>query len=72
MGKVMVFDHPLIQHKVTMMRMKDVVDEVKARKCTAKVIIGGACINKSFMDEIGADGYSEDAADCVKLVQSLI
>lgn len=56
----------------TMMRMKDVVDEVKARKCTAKVIIGGACINKSFMDEIGADGYSEDAADCVKLVQSLI
>ena len=55
----------------TMMRMADVVEEAKARGCTAKIIIGGACITESFKDEIGADGYSEDAAGCVKLVQSL-
>jgi len=56
----------------TMMKMKDVVEECKAKGCKAKVIIGGACINESFKDEIGADGYSEDAASCVKLVQSLV
>lgn len=56
----------------TMMRMADVVEEAKARGCTSKIIIGGACITESFKDEIGADGYSEDAAGCVKLVQSLV
>ena len=55
----------------TMMKMKDVVDEAKARHCSAKIIIGGACITESFRDEIGADGYSEDAAGCVKLVQKM-
>ena len=56
----------------TMMRMKDVVDYVKEEKMNVKVIIGGAVITQSFADEIGADGYSEDAADCVKLVQRLM
>ncbi len=37
-----------------------------------KVIIGGAVITQSFADEIGADGYSKDAADAVKLVQHLM
>lgn len=55
----------------TMMRMKDVVEAVKEHKLSAKVIIGGAVITQSFADEIGADGYSSDAADCVKLVQRL-
>ena len=56
----------------TMMKMKDVVDLKNKMGCKAKVIIGGACINESFKDEIGADGYSTDAADCVKLVQSIV
>ncbi len=56
----------------TMMRMKDVVELKKVKGCRAQVIIGGACITESFKDEIGADGYSEDAASCVKLVQSLV
>lgn len=56
----------------TMMRMKDVVELKKEKGCRAQVIIGGACITSSFKDEIGADGYSEDAASCVKLVQSLV
>ncbi len=55
----------------TMMRMKDVVEAVTANELKAKVIIGGAVITQSFADEIGADGYSSDAADCVKLVQRL-
>lgn len=56
----------------TMMRMKDVVDLAKAKGCQAKIIIGGACITESFAEEIGADGYSKDASECVKLIDSLI
>ena len=56
----------------TMMRMKDVVELAKEKCCTAKIVIGGAAITESFSDEIGADGYSKDAAECVKLVERLL
>lgn len=56
----------------TMMRMKDVVELAKEKNYTGKIIIGGAAITPSFADEIGADGYSKDAADCVKLVERLL
>lgn len=56
----------------TMMRMQDVVELCKQKGCSSKVIIGGACITQSFADEIGADGYSKDAAECVKLVERLL
>ena len=55
-----------------MMRMKDVVELAKEKGCESKFIIGGACITESFAQEIGADGYSADAASCVKLVQKLL
>lgn len=56
----------------TMMRMKDVVELVREKNLDAKVIIGGAVITQSYADEIGADGYSRDAADAVRLVQRLM
>ena len=56
----------------TMMRMKDVVELAGARGCKSKIIVGGAAITQSFADEIGADGYSKDAAECVKLVERLL
>ena len=56
----------------TMMRTKDVVELAKEKGCTAKIVIGGAAITESFSDEIGADGYSKDAAECVKLVERLL
>ncbi len=56
----------------TMMRMDDVVKLAKEKGCNAQIIIGGACINESFKDEINADGYSADAAEAVKLVQRLL
>jgi 5-methyltetrahydrofolate--homocysteine methyltransferase len=56
----------------TMMRMQDVIELCREKGCTSRVIIGGACITQSFADEIGADGYSKDAADCVKLVGRLL
>ena len=56
----------------TMMRMQDVVELAKEKGCTSKVIVGGAAITPSFADEIGAAGYSKDAAECVKLVERLL
>lgn len=56
----------------TMMRMKDVVELAQEKGYQGKIIVGGACITPSFADEIGADGYSKDAADCVKLVEQLL
>lgn len=56
----------------TMMRMRDVVEFAKKKNCRSKIIVGGAAITQSFADEIGADGYSRDAADCVKLVERLL
>lgn len=56
----------------TMVKMEDVVKLCRAKGCKSKVIVGGACITPGFADEIGADGYSKDAAECVKLVQRLL
>jgi 5-methyltetrahydrofolate--homocysteine methyltransferase len=56
----------------TMMRMKDVVEEAAAKGYKGKIIIGGAAVTSSFAEEIGADGYSRDAAECVQLVKKLL
>ena len=55
----------------TMQEMKNVIDLAKEEGLTAKVMIGGAVITQEYADEIGADGYSKDAADAVKLAQKL-
>ena len=56
----------------TMMRMKDTILLKEEKKLPVKVIIGGAVTTQSFADEIGADGYSADAAEAVRLVQRLL
>lgn len=56
----------------TMMRMQDVVEYAKKCECKAKIIIGGAVITRSFADEIGADGYSKDAAEACRVVERLL
>ena len=37
-----------------------------------KLIVGGAPVTQSFADEIGADGYSDDAPGVVTLVRKLV
>lgn len=56
----------------TMMEMKNVLARVRASGLRAKVILGGAVVTQGFADEIGADGYSKDAGEAVKLVQRLL
>ncbi len=56
----------------TMMRMKDVVKMRDEAKLDVKIMIGGAVTTPSFAKEIGADGYSKDAQDAVKLADKLM
>ncbi len=56
----------------TMQRMREVVARVREENLKAKVMIGGAVITREYADEIGADGYSADAAEAVKLAQRLV
>jgi dimethylamine corrinoid protein len=37
-----------------------------------KVMVGGAPVTRSWMEEIGADGYSEDAIGAVSVAKELM
>ncbi|MDD4097509.1 MAG: corrinoid protein [Lentisphaeria bacterium] len=54
----------------TMTYMRDVVAHFKGTG--VKVIVGGAPLTQAFADEIGADGFSEDASGAVRLVDKLL
>ena len=56
----------------TMTRMREVVALLKERNLAIKVMIGGAVTTQEYASEIGADGYSKDAADAVKLAKRLL
>jgi 5-methyltetrahydrofolate--homocysteine methyltransferase len=58
----------------TMPGMREVVDLIRERghRGDLRVIVGGAPLSQSFADEIGADGYSYDAAGAVELVKTLV
>lgn len=56
----------------TMQQMKHVIDYAKERQVDAKIIVGGAVVTKDYADEIGADGYSKDAAEAVKLTKRIL
>lgn len=58
----------------TMGGMKTVVELLKEAgiREDIKVVIGGGPISKRFSDMIGADGYSANAVEAVKLVKGLL
>ena len=56
----------------TMQQMRHVIDYAKENMVDAKIIVGGAVITQEYADEIGADGYSKDAADAVKLTKRIL
>jgi 5-methyltetrahydrofolate--homocysteine methyltransferase len=57
----------------TMPAMKTTVDAIrKAPGSKVKIMIGGAPITQQFADEIGADGYSPDAASAVDTAMKLL
>lgn len=56
----------------TMPAMKQTVQALKSASPDLKVVIGGAPITQEFANEIGADGFSADAASAVDLVRKLV
>ena len=44
----------------------------REEKLVCKIIIGGAVITNDYAEEIGADGYSKDAAEAVVVVKRLL
>lgn len=55
--------------------VKDVIDFVNANEETRqrfKVIVGGGPVSQKYADEIGADGYGDNAIDAVALVRKLL
>jgi corrinoid protein of di/trimethylamine methyltransferase len=59
---------------VTMPEMRGVIEELKKAglRDRVKVIVGGAPVTKEYADEIGADGYGENAFEGVKICKSWI
>lgn len=58
----------------TMVRMEEIINlmENKGLRKDVKVIIGGAPVNQEFAQLIKADGYAEDAAKAVEVVEKLL
>jgi len=56
----------------TMPSMEATIAAIKEAALPVKTIIGGAPVTQAFADQIGADGYSDDAPGGVELVRKLV
>jgi corrinoid protein of di/trimethylamine methyltransferase len=58
----------------TMVRQRDVVKALNEAglRPQVKVMVGGAPVTRGWVEEIGADGYSEDAVGAVAVAKKLI
>ena len=58
----------------TMPKMQDCIDMLKERGLRDKyiVMIGGAPVNESFCEQIGADYYTPDAASCAEVAKKVV
>ena len=57
----------------TMPSITNTIEAIKEAglRDTVKIMVGGAPVTQAFADEIGADGYSEDAASAAELAKKL-
>jgi len=58
----------------TLPMQKETIEALKKSKLRdkVKVIVGGSPVNDDWVNEIGADGYSEDAIGAVKVVKKIL
>ncbi|MCR5283377.1 MAG: homocysteine S-methyltransferase family protein [Lachnospiraceae bacterium] len=56
----------------TMSQMEEVVHYAMEKGCKSKIMIGGAVITPDYATQIGADAYSKDAAEAVKVAEELL
>ncbi len=59
---------------VTMPAMKTTIEAIKNAgvRTQVKILIGGAPVTSQYAQEIGADGYSDNAGGAVSMVKSLV
>ncbi len=59
---------------VTMPSMRTIIDALKTAgvRDRVKIMVGGAPVNESYAEDIGADGYSENASAAVALARRLV
>lgn len=58
----------------TLIGQKDVIEalEVQGKREKFKVLLGGGAVTKAWADEIGANGYAENAYGAVQLAKSFV
>jgi corrinoid protein of di/trimethylamine methyltransferase len=58
----------------TMVRQREVIDELNKEGLHGriKVMVGGAPVTRDWVNNIGADGYSEDAIGAVNIAKQLV
>ncbi len=58
----------------TMMVQRDVIQKLQEAgiRKQVKVMVGGAPVTRAWADEIGADGYAEDAIGAVEVARRLL
>ncbi len=61
----------LLTTTVTNMQVAIGANKATELRDQVRIIIGGAPITKSYANEIGADGYAEDASSAVRLVKEV-
>lgn len=55
----------------TMTEMEKVIDLAKQSDLTMHIMVGGAVVDQTYADEIGADGYAADAVGAVRIADDL-
>ncbi|MEW6030113.1 MAG: cobalamin B12-binding domain-containing protein [Chloroflexota bacterium] len=56
----------------TMIRQKEVIEQVARRGMKVKVMVGGAPVTREWVQKIEADGYAEDAIGAVNVAKELV
>ena len=58
----------------TMPQMNNIIEALESRRLrnSVKVMVGGAPVDSSFAEKIGADGYGKDAAEAVRLAREFV
>jgi len=50
----------------TMTGMKKVIDDLRTKNPSVKIMIGGAPVSSDIAEKYGADGYAKDATNALK------
>lgn len=58
----------------TMPQMNNIIEALESRRLrnSVKVMVGGAPVDSSFAEKIGADGYGKDAAEAVRIAREFV